>query len=105
ENLNPKAAFYELDIADPAFENAVLRERPNVVFHFAFHVHVPKGVENPLLELDGVVGSLRLFKRARELGVQKIVFASSGFLYGNTPTLPATEEAPIDPVTPYVVAK
>jgi UDP-glucose 4-epimerase len=104
-NVNPNAEFYELDIADPAFEDVLLKERPDVVFHFAFHVLVPKGVENPLLELDGVVGSLRLLEAARRIGVRKIVFASSGFLYGNTPHLPASEAEPIDPVTPYVVAK
>src|SRR5206468_1771306 len=30
QNLNPKAAFYEVDIAAPAFEAVVLEERPDV---------------------------------------------------------------------------
>lgn len=105
ENLNPRAAFYEADVATSVFEDVLLEVRPEVIYHFAFHVLVPKGVENPLLEVDGVVGSLRLLQKAREIGVRKIVFASSGFLYGNTTRLPASEEEPVDPVTPYVVAK
>ena len=60
ENLNPKAAFYELDIADPAFEEICLRVRPEVVYHLAFHVLVPKAVENPILEMDSIIGSLQV---------------------------------------------
>ena len=105
ENLNPKAAFYELDIADPAFEEVCLRVRPEVVYHLAFHVLVPKAVENPILEMDSIIGSLRLLQKAKEIGVRKVVFTSSGFLYGNTRRLPAAEDDPIEPVTPYVVAK
>jgi UDP-glucose 4-epimerase len=79
--------------------------RPEVVYHLAFHVLVPKGVENPILEMDSIIGSLRLLQKAKEIGVRKVVFTSSGFLYGNARRLPATEEDPIEPVTPYVVAK
>ncbi len=81
------------------------RERPELLYHFASYVLVPKSVQNPLLDMDIVVGSVRLLRAARDVGVRKIVFASSGFLYGNTPRLPAREDDPVDPVSPYVVVK
>ncbi len=105
ENLSPSAAFYEANIAEERFSEILRRERPDVIYHFAFYVLVPNSVENPLLDLDALAGSVRLLQAARALRVRKIVFASSGFLYGNTPTLPATEASAVDPVSPYVVAK
>lgn len=105
ENLSPPSTFYEVNIADDGFSEVLRRERPEIIYHFAFCVLVPKSVENPLLDLDALTGSIRLLQAARALTVRKIVFASSGFLYGNAPTLPATEAAAVDPVSPYVVAK
>ncbi len=105
ENLNPKAKFYHTNLADPSVESIIESERPDVIYHFAFFVLVPRSVENPLLDIDVLIGTLRMLQKAKEIGVQKIIFASSGFLYGNTPFLPAKEEYPVDPVSPYVVAK
>ncbi len=105
ENLNPQATFYCVNLADESIESILECEKPDVIYHFAFYVLVPRSVENPLLDMDALVGTLRMLQKAKEIGVKKIVFASSGFLYGNTPNLPAAEEHPIDPVSPYVVAK
>ena len=105
ENVNPRAMFYAMNIADVRVEDLLLRERPDIIYHFAFYVLVPRSVENPLLDLDSLAGSLRILRKARDLGVEKIIFASSGFLYGNTPELPAREDCPVDPVSPYVVVK
>ena len=104
-NLNPHAAFYQVNLADEALEGILEREKPDVIYHFAHYVLVPKSVENPLLDMDVMVGSLRMLQKAKDVGVKKIVLASSGFLYGNTPTMPVTEECPVDPVSPYVVSK
>jgi len=105
ENLNPRATFYKLNIADKGIEEVMEKERPEIIYHFAFFVLVPKSVEDPLLDFDILAGTVRMLQKAKTLGVQRIVLASSGFLYGNTPNLPATEECPIDPVSPYVVSK
>ncbi len=105
ENLNPKAKFYEINIADPAIEKILEKEKPEIIYHFAFFVLVPKSVENPLLDIDCLVGSLRILQKAKNSGVKKIVFSSSGFLYGNTKNLPARETEPVMPISPYIVTK
>ncbi len=105
ENLPPGSTFYEVNIAEERFSEILRLERPDVIYHFAFYVFVPKSVQDPLLDLNALAGSLRLLQAARTLEVRKIVFASSGFVYGNAPALPATEGCPVDPVSPYVVAK
>ena len=106
ENINPKAKFYELNIADPKFDDILEMEKPEIIYHFSFFVFVPKSVENPLLDMDNIVGSVRMLKKIKETGgVKKIVFVSSGFLYGNTQNLPVKETEQIQPVSPYAVAK
>lgn len=105
ENINPKAKFYEMNIADPALEDVFRKEKPEIIYHFAFFVLVPKSTEDPLLDMDSIVGSVNLFKNAKTYGAKKIVFSSSGFVYGNNPNLPVRETEPINPISPYVVSK
>jgi len=105
ENLNPQAKFYQINIADPKIEEILEKEKPEFIYHFAFFVLVPKSVENPLLDMDCLVGSLRILQRAKNLGVKKVVLSSSGFLYGNTKNLPAKETEPVMPISPYIVTK
>lgn len=105
ENVNSSAKFYELNIADPGIEKILDDEKPDVIYNFAFFVFVPQSVENPLKDMDVVCGTLRMLKKVRDIGIEKFFFVTSGFLYGNNPNLPVNEEAPIEPVSPYVVAK
>jgi UDP-glucose 4-epimerase len=105
ENIHPHARYYNINIADGAFDEIIARETPEIIYHFAFHVLVPRSVKNPLLDMDALKGSVRLLDRAAHSGVKRIVFASSGFLYGNTRELPVTERQAVQPVTPYAIAK
>ncbi|XOA42577.1 MAG: NAD-dependent epimerase/dehydratase family protein [Candidatus Nealsonbacteria bacterium] len=105
ENLNSKAKFYEMNIADQKIQSIFEKERPEFIYHFAFNVLVPKSVKNPLMDMDSIVGSLNILQNAKNYGVKKIVFSSSGFIYGNNPNLPVKENAPFEPASPYAVAK
>jgi len=55
--------------------------------------------------MDSIAGSANVFQNANRYGVKKIIFPSSGFVYGNTQNLPVKETEPIDYVSPYVVSK
>jgi UDP-glucose 4-epimerase len=105
ENLNPKAKLYNMNTADPGIEQVFKKEKPEVIYHFAFNVLVPKSVENLLMDMDSIAGAANIFQNANRYGVKKIVFASSGFVYGNNRNIPVKETEPIDFVSPYVVAK
>jgi len=105
ENINKEAKFYNLNIADPEVEKVFQEEKPEFIYHFAFNVLVPKSVENPLMDMDSIAGAVNIFQKAKKYGVKKIIFSSSGFLYGNTKNLPAKETEPIIPVSPYIVSK
>jgi len=106
ENINPKAKFYKLNIKNPKIEEIIRKEKPEIIYHFAFFVLVPKSVKDPLLDLDCVIGSIRILKAVRSLRkFEKFVFASSSFIYGNTNKVPTRETEPIMPVSSYVVSK
>lgn len=105
ENLNLEAKFYNMNIADPEVDKIFKQEKPEIIYHFAFNVLVPESVENLLMDIDSIAGAANVFQNANRYGVEKIIFSSSGFLYGNNQNLPVKETEPIDFVSPYVVAK
>ena len=104
-NLNSNVKLYENNITDPNLSRIFAHEKPDIVYHFAFNVLVPNSVKNPLLDLDGIAGSLNLFQCASQHKVAKLVFASSSFLYGNNPNIPSKETHPIELIAPYAAAK
>lgn len=106
ENLNPKAKFYEINIANPKIEEILEAEKPEIIYHFSFFVLVPKSADDPLLDVDNIIGSIRILKKIKQMnGIKKFIFPSSGFTYGNTKNLPAKETEPQIPVSPYAIAK
>lgn len=106
-NLNPRAAFHNIDIRDPQLREVLARERPEVVNHHAAQASVPMSVADPSLDAAvNVIGTIHLFDACRKTGVRRIVYASTGgALYGNPEHLPAGEDAPIRPLAPYGVSK
>jgi UDP-glucose 4-epimerase len=57
------------------------------------------------MDAKSIIASLNVIKNCHRAGVKKIIFTSSGFLYGNKAKRPANESQPIDPISPYVVSK
>ncbi len=107
ENVNPKAGFYELDVAAPSLRGIFDEERPEVVNHHAAHANVTRSMRDPMLDAaSNIIGSLNLLECARAVGVRKIVYATTGgALYGNPKHLPADESHPIQPPSNYGVSK
>lgn len=76
------------------------------VFHQAALVSVPRSIEDPVLNhAINITGTLDVLLASRDAGVRKLVFASSAAVYGNLPDLPKREDMPVDPQSPYAVAK
>ena len=105
QNVNPRAHLYRMNVADPAVVEVMEKERPEIIYHLAWFVLVPKSVADPLLDMAAVTGTLRIVQKAKEIGVRKIIFGSSCFVYGNTTKLPAAEMDPVQLITPYAIAK
>jgi nucleoside-diphosphate-sugar epimerase len=105
-NLNPAAAFREVDIAvDSERLTAALHGR-EVVFHTAALARVPRSIEDPVGTHEvNVTGTLRVLKAAVDAGVRRVIYSSSSSVYGDQPTLPLTEDMPTEPINPYACQK
>jgi UDP-glucose 4-epimerase len=102
-------SFHQIDVRDASIVELVERRRPDVVFHLAAQADVRVSVARPVFDAEvNVIGGLHVLEGARLAGAAKVVFASSGgTIYGDVDPadLPADENLPQRPVSPYGVAK
>jgi len=77
-----------------------------IIFHEAAFVSVPQSMDEPQNCFDvNITGTSLLFDLARRAGVKRAVVASSAAVYGESEVLPAIEETPLMPKSPYAVSK
>lgn len=107
ENLNPKAAFYKIDIRDKSISSIFEKERPDIVSHHAAQMDVRRSVSDPVFDADvNILGMLNLLQNSVQYGVEKFIFASSGgAIYGEQDAFPAPETHPANPLSPYGISK
>jgi UDP-glucose 4-epimerase len=76
------------------------------ISHQAALRSVQRSVDDPLsTDAVNVHGTLQLLAAAREMGVKRVVYASSSSVYGDTPLLPKVEDQTPAPISPYAVSK
>jgi len=76
------------------------------VFHLAAIPSVPRSLENPLASHQvNITGTLNVLLAARDNEAKKVIYACSASVYGDTPTLPKTEDMLPNPQSPYAVTK
>jgi UDP-glucose 4-epimerase len=112
----------DLSTGDPAslsedvhFTRGDINDRPKLwtllqdvdcVYHLAARVLVPESVLYPReYNLVNVSGTVTLMEAMRDVGVRRVVFISSGAVYGNQEIQPVREDARPDPRSPYAVSK
>jgi UDP-glucose 4-epimerase len=108
EFVHPRAKFFHADLADSAAVDRTLAEfRPEIVSHHAAQIDVRHSVVDPAADARiNILGSLGLFDACVRHGVRKLIYASTGgALYGEGRFLPATEDHPVNPESPYGVSK
>ncbi len=76
------------------------------VFHQAAIPSVPRSIKDPKGSNEAnITGTLNVLLAARDANVKKIVLASSSSVYGDTPTLPKSENMVVNPLSPYAITK
>ena len=107
QNGSGRFTFVAVDVRHPELCDVVAGSNPEVVFHLAAQVDVRRSVEDPLFDAhNNVLGTINLLEASRRAGVPRIIYATSGGArYGAPATLPATEDTPVDPLSPYAAAK
>ena len=106
-NLNPAAKLYQMDIRDPKLKDVFEREKPDYVDHHAAQMDVRRSVAEPLFDADvNILGSINLIECAKQYGVKRIVYISTGgAVYGEPEYLPCDENHPINPICQYGASK
>jgi UDP-glucose 4-epimerase len=106
-NLNAKATFYNVDIRSSEIADIFAKENPDVVCHHAAQMDVRRAVREPQFDASvNVVGSVNVLENARQSGVKKIIYASTGgAVYGEPASLPVDEGHAIAPLSPYGLTK
>jgi UDP-glucose 4-epimerase len=108
ENVNPSASLHKVDVRDLArVQDVVAAFKPDVVNHHAAQSEVPKSVADPGYDAHvNVVGGLNVLRACVDNSVRKVIFSSTGgALYGEPDVVPADEDHPIRPLSPYGTSK
>lgn len=108
ENVSPRARFYQADIRNRVALQAVFEaEKPDLINHHAAQIDVRRAVQEPIFDAEcNIFGSIHLLELAVAYKVQRFVYASTGgAIYGEPQVLPASEETPVLPITPYGITK
>lgn len=101
---NNRVKLLQADICDyPAMVKVT--EHTDVIIHLAANTGVAPSVADPRMDMENnVIGTFNLLDAARQNGVKKLIFASSGAPAG-TVAPPIHEELPAHPVSPYGASK
>lgn len=106
-NVPSAARFVQADVRSPDARKLVATGGFTILNHHAAQIDVRRSVTDPAFDASvNVVGLLNLLEGAREGGVRRIVFASSGgTVYGEGAQLPLAEPMAKLPASPYGAAK
>ena len=107
---NPDSLFQDVH-----FTRGDVNDRPKLwtllqdvdcVYHLAARVSVPESILYPReYNAVNVGGTVSLMEAMRDVGVRRVVFISSGAVYGNQQQQPLKETSIPDPGSPYAVSK
>jgi len=103
--LGPDVHFTRGDLSDRPKLWTLLQE-VDVVYHLAARVSVPESILYPRdYNNVNVGGTVALMEAMRDVGVRRVVLASSGAVYGDLGNQPLKESMIPNPRSPYAVSK
>jgi UDP-glucose 4-epimerase len=103
--LSPDVLFTRGDVTDRPKLWTLLQD-VDCVYHLAAKVSVPESISYPReYNIINVGGTVSVMEAMRDVGVKRVVFISSGAVYGDKGQQPMTEDTPPNPGSPYAVSK
>lgn len=108
ENIPKEAGFVKGDIRErELLENVFSDYKPDIVDHHAAQIDVRRSVENPAFDAHvNIIGTLNLLELSIKHQIKRFIFASTGgAIYGEPVDLPADENTPPVPISPYGTSK
>jgi UDP-glucose 4-epimerase len=105
EESKDRITFIKGDIVDKALLTDVVAE-VEIIFHLAAHVGNIRSIKDPYFDMDvNTRGMLNLLEACRNSNVKRLVYSSSGAIFGEAKYLPIDENHPLNPESPYAVSK
>lgn len=102
---NPRLHFKKGSLTNCKIVDSITR-RVDAVIHLAAVVSPLVSIRNPETTNNvNVSGTLNVLRAGLKNEIDRVVFASSSSLYGNTLPTPISEDTILDPITPYGVSK
>jgi UDP-glucose 4-epimerase len=103
--LSPDVHFTRGDVNDRPKLWTLLQE-VDCVYHLAARVSVPESILYPReYNATNVGGTVSLMEAMRDVGIRRVVLASSGAIYGEQDVQPLSEGQGPKPRSPYAVSK
>ncbi len=105
ERLYPEVEFVRNDLNSKESLWRLLKD-VDCIYHLAAKVIVPDSLLYPgEYEKTNVGGTVTLLEAMHDVGNRKMIFASSGAVYGNQKVMPLREDMLPRPESPYAVSK
>jgi UDP-glucose 4-epimerase len=93
-NLSANFKFYNIDLLNIDLLKAIFVD-VDIVFHLAANADVRFGTNHPKKDLEqNTLVTFNILEVMRMNGVKKIVFSSTGSVYGESPLIPTPENGP-----------
>ena len=105
EKSKDRITFVKGDIRDKELVNDIVA-KVEYIFHLAAHVGNIRSLKDPYFDMDvNIRGMLNLLEACRNSNIKRLVYSSSGAIFGEARYLPIDEEHPLNPESPYAVSK
>jgi UDP-glucose 4-epimerase len=109
DRANELVASGRVDVVDQDTRNGAAVYAAMKGYDHVIHLaadSINKSVADPYTSIDiNMVGSHNVFAAAADLGVKRLVAASSASVYGDPEKLPMHEDDKLNPLTPYCIGK
>ena len=105
---NPQYTFWKLDLLDlPKVDELFTTHKPDLVWHLAANSDISFGTTYTDFDLKGgTLVTYNILESMRKHDVKRIVFSSSGAVYGEPLMLPTPEDyGPLWPISLYAASK
>ncbi|WP_421788193.1 UDP-glucose 4-epimerase GalE [Hyphobacterium sp.] len=101
--VDERAELVRGDVGDQALTAKLIRDHGITdIIHFAGSVVVPESVSDPLkYYANNTAASRNLIEAAASNGVERFIFSSTAAVYGMAGDEPVSEDAPLNPLSPY----
>ena len=98
--------FYKKSILDRSLNKWVSKIKPNLIINLAAQPGVRYSFKNPQKYIDtNIKGFLNILEVMKDNKINKLIYASSSSVYGNSKKFPSRESMPLKPENLYGLTK